>query len=234
MKKILLSFSLLTMVFTVSAQKFEVGLNAGVSTTSKPHKSLYKGGDNVYNYATNFKVQYNINERWQIGGELGLTKWQRKDQWALDNTNNQSLGKQEVKLLIAQSATSFSLQANHVIPFYERYEDFVRSAIYLGVSAGAVIVGNDGKVNYSRVNPNTPAEYTYASQYNFESGFGMLLGFQIGYSYYFNSRLGINLDIAPKATWVHTNDVRQGGANNYYNLWYIPTTIGIRYRLGFE
>ncbi|HRO42886.1 MAG TPA: hypothetical protein PL009_08630 [Flavipsychrobacter sp.] len=232
MKSFLLAASAVLLSGTVYAQSYEVGINAGVSTTTKPHKSLYQGNNNVYNYAAEVNFKYNLTERWQMGVAVGLTKWQRKDEWALSNANNMSLGDQEVRLVLAKNAVSFALQLNHVIPFYEQYEDFVRSALYFGVSAGAVVVGNDGKVNYSRVNPNTPAEYTYASQYNFEGGYGALLGFQVGYTYYLSERIGLNFDIAPKVAWVGTNDTRQARGNSDYNLWYIPTTVGLHIRFG--
>jgi len=234
MKSIILAVTAIVLTGNVFAQQYEVGLNAGISTTGKPHRSLYKGDENIYNYAAEANFKYNLTERWQVGAAVGVTKWQRKDQWALSNTNNMSLGSQEVKLVLAQSAVSFALQLNHVIPFYEQYEDFVRSALYIGISAGAVVVGNDGKVNYSRVNPNTPAEYTYASQYNFEGGYGALLGFQIGYTYYLSERIGINLDASPKVAWVNTNDSRQARGNNEYNVWYVPATVGLHIRFGSE
>ncbi len=233
MKSILLTAGAMLLAGGIFAQSFEIGLNGGVSTTSKPHKSLYQGNDLVFNYATELNLKYNITERWQAGGAVGLTQWKRNDQWTLANTNNSSLGAQDVQLVLARHAVSFALQLNHVIPFHAPYEDYVKSALYVGISAGGVVVGNDGKVNYSRVNPNTPAEYTYASQYNFEGGYGALFGFQVGYSYYLNERWGINLDIAPKVAWVRTIDNRQGGANNDYNVWYWPATLGIHYRLGF-
>jgi len=234
MKPILLFATALFASTAIFAQRYEVGLNAGISTTSKPHLSLYKGNEQVYNYAAEANFKYNITDRWQIGLAVGSTKWQRQDKWPLTNTSNASLGEQDVRLVLAKNAMSIALQANHVFPFYEQYEDYVRSALYIGVSAGAVFVGNDGKVNYSRVNPNTPAEYTYASQYNFESGYGTLLGFQVGYTYYFSERVGINLDVAPKVAWVRTNDARQARGNNQYNLWYIPTTVGIHIRFGSD
>jgi len=234
MKSLLLAAVAVSLSATAFAQSFEIGLKGGISTTSKPHKSLYQGEDNVFNYAAGANFRYNLTERWQIGADVTVTKWQRDDKWELSNGSNGSLGEQPVRLLMARDAVSFALQFNHVIPFYEQYEDYVRSALYFGISAGGVIVGNDGKVNYSRVNPNTPAEYTYASQYNFENGFGALLGFQVGYSYYFNERIGLNLEVAPKVAWVRTNDSRQAGANNDYNLWYIPTTLGVNYRFGFD
>ena len=232
MRYLLLTAFAALLAGNVSAQTYEIGLNGGVSTTSKPHQSLYKGIDNIYNYAADVNFHYNITERWQTGVSVGVTKWQRHDEWPIELTNNVSLGNQDVKLVLAQSAVSFALQLNHVIPFYEQYEDFVRSNLYFGVSAGAVIAGNNGKVNYSRVNPNTPAEYTYANEYHFESGYGYLLGVQLGYTYYFNEHIGLNFDIAPKVAWMRTNDSRIAGANNKYNLIYFPTTLGIHYRFG--
>lgn len=234
MKSLLLTAATIALSVSLQAQVFELGLKAGVSTAAKPHNSLYQGSENVYNYAAGLDFHYSFSERWQIGVDVMATKWQRGDKWPLTNTNNTKLGEQDVRIVLAQSAVSFALQFNHVVPFYQPYEDFVRSALYFGVSGGAVVVGNDGKVNYGRVNPNTPAEYTYASQYNFESGYGVLVGFQLGYAYYFSSRFGFNVEVAPKVAWVKTHDARLGRANNEYNIFYVPATIGLRYRFGFD
>ena len=234
MRSILLAASVILCASLARAQVYEIGLNAGVSTTTKPHKTLYKGNENVYNYAADLNFKYSLTERWQLGASVGVTKWQREDEWPLTSTQNLSLGEQKVNLVLAQSAASFLLQFNHVIPFYEQYEDFVRSSLYFGIATGAVVIGNDGRVDYSRVNPNTPAEYTYASTYHFEAGYGYALGFQIGYNYYFSDRVGVNLDIAPRVNWVRTNDARIAGANSQYNVWNIPATIGFHYRFGFD
>jgi hypothetical protein len=99
---------------------------------------------------------------------------------------------------------------------------------------GGVVVGNDAEIVYSKVNPNTPVEYTFASEYHFEPGYGYVVGLQLGYTYFVGQHLGFNLDFAPKVTWVNTNDSRYGSANNEYTLIYFPTTVGIHYRLGYR
>lgn len=234
MKSLLIIAAISIMSGSVYAQSFEVGVNGGVSTTAKPHQSLYQGDDNVWNYAADVNVHYNISERWQTGLSIGLTKWERTGEWPLTGTSGTDLGSEDVKFIFAERAVSFAFQLNHVIPFYEQYEDFVRSHLYFGIAAGAVVLGNDGTIQYSKVNPNTPVEYTYTSEFHFENGYGFLLGAQLGYTYYFGEHLGINLEVAPKVAWVKTNDARYAGANNVFNIIYFPTTIGVHYRFGYN
>jgi len=234
MKAFLLSASAVLFSLVSQAQSYELGINGGISTTSKPHQSLYKGDDNIWNYAASVNFRYNITPHLQTGITAGLTKWERMDNWPLSNTSNMSLGEQNVKVVLAEHAVNFQLELNYVVPFYRQYEDFIRSNLYFGVAAGAVIVGNDGKISYSRVNPNTPAEYTYTSELHFESGYGFTVGAQLGYSYFFNNHLGLNVEVAPKVAWVETKDPRYAGGNNQYNLFYYPTTIGIHYRFGYD
>lgn len=233
MKSVLLFVICCTISAISFAQPFEVGINGGVSNTTRPNESLYQGDQGQWSYAADVNFHYYLTDRWQTGLSVGMTKWERKEDWRLTGSNGEDLGSREVSYLFANNAVSFAFQLNHVIPFYKRYEDWTQGNIYFGLSAGGVITGNDGKSVYNRVNPNTPLEYTYTSGYHFESGYGFLLGAQLGANYYFNEHLGINLDFAPKIAWVSTStDARYGGENDKFNLIYFPTTIGIHYRFG--
>lgn len=234
MKPLLLFVAASLLSGNIIAQSYEIGINGGLSTTTKPNKSLYQGNGNVWNYAADVNYRYNISEQWQTGITIGLTQWQRTSDWTLTGPNNENLGDHQVKYLLADRAVSFGLELNRVFPFHKQYEDFVRSNLYVGITAGGVIVGNDGKTYYSKVNPKTPIEYSYISQYDFETGYGYLLGFQVGYTYFFGAHLGVNIECAPKVAWVGTNDSRYGGANNKFNLFYFPTTVGVHYRFGYR
>lgn len=217
---------------SVSAQSLEIGINGGMSTTLKPGESLYKGEKGVLDYAADINAHYGFADRWEAGISIGLTRWERLDDWKLTGANGFDLGTHEVKYIFAQRAVNFAFRLNHVIPIYQQYEDFVRSKFYVGLSAGAVFTGNDGKVSHDRVNPYTPNEYTYASEFHFEGGYGFTLGAQVGYTYYFNHALGINIDFAPRVAWVKTVDPRYNRANELFSMMYFPTTLGFHVRLG--
>jgi outer membrane protein W len=234
MKHFLLTAAAALITGVASAQSFEVGINGGMSTNTKPQMAMYQGERNVWNPAYAASFNYNFTDRWQAGLSVGVTKWQRKSDWPIKGQFGDSLGNQEVDFVIADPAVSIALSFNHVIPFYERYEDFVRASLYMGVSGGAIFTGTDGGHVYSRVNPNTPAEYTYLSEFQFERGYGYTVGIQVGFNYYFGEHWGLNLDVAPKYASVKTVDPRFDRANNEYNLFYIPTTIGLRYRFGYR
>lgn len=233
MKSFLLAVAGLLVFSTTQAQtKYEVGLNGGVSVNTIPKRAAYNGEKTVWNKAAGASFNKNLNERWQVGVNAGLTSWATTKNTIIIGNNGDSLNTENVKYVQAERAVSFAFHLNHVIPFVRAYDDFAWSKLYIGISAGGVATGGDGKITYSKVKANTPVEYTYASEFHFESGYGYLLGCQIGYTYYFGDHLGINLEIAPRVAWVKTVDPRYGNANNDFNLAYFPSTIGVHYRFG--
>jgi len=233
MKSLLLIAVASVFSLNAMAQRFELGINGGMSTTTRPEGALYQGEHNEWTPAGSLSFHYNFHERWQAGLSIGVTSWKRTGQWPLTGAMEDSLGTEEISFTMAKSAVTFAFQLNHVIPFYQDYEDFVKQQIYFGVAAGPVIVANDGEVTTSRVNPNTPFEYSYTSGFNFQPGYGFMVGAQVGYTYYLGEHFGINVDIAPRIAWVETVDPRLGEANNQYSVMYFPTTIGLRYRFGY-
>ncbi|HTN46504.1 MAG TPA: hypothetical protein VL098_09170 [Flavipsychrobacter sp.] len=232
--KITLTSLILFISLSAGAQKFELGFNGGLSNTAKPTKTLYDGDEGKWTYATGLNLHYNINRNLQAGLDVQMTRWERKTEWPLYGTNNQYMGMRNVDYIFAERALSFALRFNYVIPFEARYEDFVRSSLYVGISAGAVATGSEGKIEYARALPNSPSDFNYVSKYQYESGYGGLLGAQIGYSYYFSRVIGVNIEFAPKFASVKTTDSRYNHANNTYNILYFPTTLGLRIRLGKE
>lgn len=231
MKSILLSFSALLLCTSVTmGQSIEIGVNGGMSNTLKPGESLYKGDKNVWNYAADVNVHYGFNDHWEIGLNIGMTKWERLQDWHLFGPEGVDLGIHEVKYVFAQRAVSFAFSSNYVIPIYKQYEDYVKARFYVGLSTGAVFIGNDGEEKYGRVNPFTPKEYTYTSEFHFQSGYGFLAGAQAGFTYYFNQTWGVNLDFSPKIAWVKTVDPRFNHANDLYSIIYYPITLGVHVR----
>jgi hypothetical protein len=195
MKSGLYLFLLVIISTFANAQSFEVGINGGMSTTTKPKKSAYTGEGNMWESAVDLNFHYNFNERWQTGLSVGMTSWSVNTEWPASETNGSNLKPQDVKLVFAKRAVSFAFQFNHVVPFHKQYEDFLASQLYFGVSAGAVVTGNDGKQVFVKQNPNTGIEYTATSEYHFQPGYGWLTGIQVGYTYYFGPHFGANIHV---------------------------------------
>jgi len=230
--KVLLTTIILCASTCTYAQKFEIGLNGGGAVPVNVKQTAYAGDEGKWSYNASANFHINLNSHLQVGTEVALTHWERTADWNLYAPNNQYLGTKEVNYVLADKALSLAFRFNYVIPFYQQYEDFVRSSLYVGVSAGALLTDGNGSIEYSRYNPNTPAEYRYASRYEYDGGYGTLLGAQIGYSYFFSERLGLNVEFAPKVAWVKTSESRYSHANNTYTVFYLPATIGIRLRFG--
>lgn len=217
---------------SVSAQKFEIGINGGGSNPVRVNESQYSGDHGCWSYYAGVNFHYNLSPHFQIGGDVSMTQWKRNEDWNLYAPDNQYLGTKNVTYILADKAYTASVRFNYVIPFYPKYGDYVRSSLYMGVSLGGIVTSGNGNIEYSRFNPNTPAEYSYVSKYNYESGYGSTVGAQIGYTYYFSKLVGLNVEFAPKIAWVKTIDYRYAHANDVYNVIYLPTTIGIRLRFG--
>jgi hypothetical protein len=54
---------------------------------------------------------------------------------------------------------------------------------------------------------------------------------QVGYSYYFIPKFGINIEAEGRYAMVGTNDVNYDHENERYHTFYFPITIGVRYRM---
>ena len=231
MKSLFLTITAVLLSLQLFAQPNEIGFNGGIGCSSKPYGALYQGSDRLFTPAFNLSFHHNYKERWQVGLDVGMSSWQRNDNWHLVGPDNEDLGYKTVMFQAARNAMSFAVQLNHCMPIYSQYEDLARALFYFGAAAGPMVIGNDGSVEYSKMNPNTPSEYVYTAAYHFQPGYGFMLGGQVGFNYYVSPRIGINIQVTPTISWVKTNDWRMGGNNNEFHVYNCTRTIGVRYRL---
>ena len=238
MKAFLLTIALVTAVGSLYAQdpadfKIEIGLSGGICTNTIPGGSsaLYEGSNSSWNPAGSIKVDYNINENWQIGGEIGAAKWMTTGSWPVNDAFGQSLQSQKITFIIANPAISACLQVNRVVPFYSKYKHFNKANFYYGVSLGLLPTVNDGGITYSKYDKSPDPALTYVSQYDYGFGIGYTAGIQVGYSYYIVPKFGVNVELAGRYAYVGTNETRYNHENTHYDLLYFPATIGLRYRL---
>jgi hypothetical protein len=215
-----------------SDYKIEIGLNGGIGVNTIPTGSsaLYEGSSGSSNATGSLKVDYNINENWQIGGEVGAAKWMTSGTWPITGAFGQSLQPQKVTFIIANPAISVCAQLNRVVPFYSKYTHYNKANFYYGVSAGILPTVNDGAISYSKYNKSPDPTYTYVSQYDYGFGLGYVAGVQVGFSYYIIPKLGVNVELAGRYAYVGTNETRYDHENTHYELLYFPATVGLRYR----
>lgn len=240
MRAFLLTTALLVTTAIGSAQaqqaadfNWELGLNGGVNSNTVPggNSKLYDGTKGTWNAAGSFKVAYNINENWQIGGELGAQKWVTTGMWPINDANGQTLESRKVTFVIANPAMSICAQANHMTPTYSEYKHYNKTNLYYGITLGILPTLNDGQVSHSKYNQAPNPSYVYTSQYDYGYGMGFTAGVQIGYSYYFIPRFGVNIEAAGRYAMVGTSDVNYDHINERYHTFYFPVTVGIRYRM---
>lgn len=230
MKSFLLTIATIAAGFSALAQDFEVGINGGMSSISKPIGALYQGKQEQWRPLYNVNFHYNFAENWQVGLSASMTDWQRSENWPLIGNNGEYLSTEKVDFILAKRAVTVAFECNFVIPIYTRFEDLPISKIYFGIAAGPVVTGNDGEIKSSRVNPNTPSEFVYVSSYSYQSGYGGMLGAQLGFTQYVSEHFGIDAKVAPSISWVKTVDSRLGYANSVFNTTSVPVTLGIHYR----
>jgi hypothetical protein len=231
---LLLLISGLGVSAAVTAQPVHLGLSGGVSRNTVPTRAFDRGDHGTLNYTSALSLHYNINEHWKVGGVFGLTKWRTLADVDLVADNGTVLGNEEVTYLVAERAFTLGAELNYVIPIVPQYADYTTGELYIGISAGGVGTGGDGENVLDRINPRTPRELVYRSEFHYASGYGYFVGAQVGYTHYFSRRIGVDLNLAGRWTAVQTTDPRYGGRNERYDMFWYPATIGIKVRLGSD
>lgn len=236
MRSIILSVAALFLSFASFGQYatppdyyYELGLNVGVAPFSQP--SLTKNYGDKKNlpltYALNF--HYNINEHWQAGIDLNMSRWEGSGEQQYYGEFGQPYEVRKTSYVYADKAWSLTARANYVIPTYDDWH-VNRANLYFGLAAGAVFTVNDGSLSWGELGDAPYQNSRYLSGYNYNSGSGYVLGFQIGYAYYFSNHLGVNLEAAPRYTQVYLVDSKYNKGNQNFELWQYPLTVGLKFR----
>lgn len=218
MKKL---FTLLLCVPMIAgAHKREIGVGGGVSVNSIPGGLYYtiqsKEQRLLLNGSFYGKMLWERGRQWQAGVNLGFTRW------AVGHTLFGNAGAEaSYKMIYGNPAVNISFEADRKI-------NFGASSLYFGMNLGAIVMWSHG--DGGDLNLYTPAPFasTYVpeKQYLNEAGYGVVLGLQLGYTYYFG-RIGLNAEVSPRVAYVVMPD------NWYPNLSmiYCPGTVGLRLKL---
>ena len=222
---------------TISAQNlppdysWEVGFNVGYSNLIRPTGNAegYQGTRTRHSTDKSLRLNYSLNEHWMLNLDIGDRHWETSGGWDLNSQLGQSSKPSTVKYVVADHAVNESVGISYVIPFYTRYNTFNRANLYFGVNVGLMQTSNDGAKGYGKYNmPDTNS--IYVNRYDYGSGQGINLGFQMGYTWYIIPRLGINIDLGVRYAHIKTNDDQYGGENKSFYTVYFPETIGLRWR----
>lgn len=196
--------------FLVNAQKFEVGVGAGIGLNTKPSfwgKGGYTGHNLKVgiNFSGCIQGSYYFNPNISAGVSLHVSRF--------DNKQN-TLSGEEVKYSYASPAVLINAFSNyHVV-------NKKSADAYIGISAGYLLASSD-------------ASYLVDNEQSFNGGNGFNAGLNLGYTHRIYKGLSANIEFAPRYCWVNSefkNGPIGGGINNDYNLFYFPITIGIRYK----
>jgi len=211
---------------------WEVGINGGISGFTRPlgPANAYQGTQTNIVPDFSLRLNYFLNPHWMLNLDIGTRKWETTGTWQLNDQLGQQLKPRPVTFLVADHAITESVGINYVIPFYDRYETFNKANLNFGVMAGLVTTTNDGSIGYSTYNAAPDSGYKYVSHYDYGFGIGYSVGIQMGFTYYFVPRFGVNIDLAMRYVNVGTNDEHYGSENNHFYLLYFPETIGVRWR----
>jgi hypothetical protein len=238
MKPIIFSVFLLTTGVAAWGQNFppdyhlEIGFNVGKSVATLPgHISApYAGTEIHWKPDYSVRINYSWDPHWQICADFGTRRWISYGNWNLQDNYGKSLGYKKITFLIADPAMNFAAEFNRLIPFYSAFHKYNKSNLYFGVMAGLMATVNDGSIHYDLNDKAPNPNYQYASQYNYGPGIGINLGVQVGYTYYFIPRFGVNVELAGRYAYIGTDDTKYDHVNSRYHLLYFPETVGLRYR----
>lgn len=212
---------------------WEFGVNGGFSVITRPSgpPAVYSGTSTNVVKDFSLRASYYFNWRWMISMEVGDRRWESFGQWERFGRDGTKLSPIDVNFLLADHALTQTIQMNHVIPFYTRFNNFNRANIYFGVQAGLVETLNDGSRSYDRYTSPGDTTMTYVSGYHYNSGMGYSLGLQAGFIYYIVPRFGVTAELCARYVNVKTIDQNYAAPNAHYQLMHFPQTIGFRYRL---
>lgn len=236
MKSIILSITAMALSFSAFAQytleadyRMEGGVYGGISAFTHARNTLYSGDHNKVPYVAGANLYYNFTEHFQAGVDLNVTHWESTGSTKVGGVQNKPGFSENTRYLLADYAYSLTVRANYVLPMYDGF-NIHRSSFYAGASAGAVFTVNDGKSNFGQLNDRPGAENRYLETYHYEAGTGYSLGVQVGFNYYISNHVGFSVEGAPR--YVHMNNKNHdiGTSNGQYNLFYFPTTLGVRLR----
>jgi hypothetical protein len=214
MKKLI--FGLLLLPGTVLAQKYELGLGAGISLNTKPSGNLYMKGDKMtINYASSLHLLYNINEHWQTGLELHVSQLSGKtDVTQTDISGNTS--EESKRIVYAKTDLAACAVFNGKMSVKNGYG-------YGGVALGYGVGRHDSKTLNDNEAYRTP-----------DGGNGVVLGLQIGYVKGLSKHFGVSAEAAMRYHQMNydTPSGTFGAAETLkYSVISFPITVGIRYQI---
>lgn len=212
--------------------RWEVGVNAGLSTFTRPlgPADAYQGTRTNVSHDYSLRANFFFNEHWMLSADFGTRQWISYGQWEQNDLLGRTLKPRDVTFLVADYAITESFGMNYIIPFYTRYNTFNRANINFGANIGLINTINDGSISYSKYKVDPNPDFTYVSRYDYGYGIGTTWGLQMGFTYYIIPRLAVNLDLSMRYASVHTNDTRYNHANSNFHTLYFPETLGLRFR----
>ena len=215
MKKLLCC--LLLAPASVYAQKFEFGLGAGLSISTKPSDNMaFKTDRSVVNAAGALSLLYNINAHLQTGLEMHLLQLSGKSDAVYTTFDGRKIGGDDKKFVYGKSTYSFTAVLNG--------KKFMGNGYgYAGVAAGYVATRHDSKTLSSNESYRAP-----------NGGNGLALGLQLGYVRGISKRLAVNAELAMRYFNLGYDAMEPSGTSQdklKYSIMAFPVTVGIRYQL---
>lgn len=208
----------------------EFGIGGGVSLMTLPKGVAYTGTEAKISYYGQLMYTRYIDNRFNVGIEAGMTHWETTGSMPLSGRNNMAIGSGSTKYLFADRALNFVLRFNKMHWQTDQF-NFQRSYFYYGVAAGLLYTNApERQLEFAQLNGKRGSENRYISQYNYQNGIGYVAGLQVGYTYFLGRTLGLNIEAAPRFTYVFTEDYQQRNQNDAYHLFYIPVSVGLKFR----
>jgi hypothetical protein len=200
-------------------QKVEFGIDEGMVY----NKSFYlTNADGTTQYKGNTPAilsictAININPKWQMGMNISVYE-------------SSSTSLQYTIISEAWWSDTLSKETDHTASvmanlYITRKIRFFNSDFYVGACAGPI---------YSVLTSNSYNYYLAEEQDHHYKNYGYSLGIMLGYTYYFNKKIGADFHVLPAFNSVKYNLSQYLGFYDIYKASGIlmPCTVGIRYRL---
>lgn len=212
-------------------QRFELSLNEGFAPATMPAGDNLKlssahGDRSETNLFGSLKAVVHV-QKWAFG--LGVDMHKISISHPLVNSTGGGM-----IYLHADKKRQQTILANPAIPIVfivqRTFVEKPKYRFYGGLNVGVVYTAGSGSVKMESVETTSGTEL-YAAKTIWRSGFGLAAGLTMGYTRYFNNRIGLSFEFRPRYYKIEARPPEGFGDKMKFHTVALPVTVGLSVRI---
>jgi hypothetical protein len=211
-------------------QRIELSLNEGFALATMPAggglKPSARGDRSETNLFGSLKCVVHVH-KWAFG--LGVDAHRISISHPLVNPTGSG-----ITYLHADKKRQQTILANPAIPVVfivqRTFAEQPKYRFYGGLNVGLVYTCGTGKVKLESVETTSGTEL-FAAKTIWRNGFGLMAGVTMGYTRYFNNRIGLSFECRPRYYEISARPPEGFGSKTTFHTVAIPLTVGLSVRI---